>query len=178
MDCNWLTSKAETRVSPGKGHGSFATEHIRRGERVAAFGGWVVDRATLNTLPEENRFRSIQIDGELFLTSGPEADRGDYVNHSCAPNCGMYGSVIVVAMRDIEPGEELTFDYAMCDTTDYSEFECRCGADECRGNVTANDWRRPELINRYRGYHSTYVSDRIDDLETEGLEVSLLQQQG
>jgi len=47
---------------------------------------------------------------------GPDpAEAGDLVNHSCDPNCGLVGAVLVVAMRDIEPGEEITFDYAMSD---------------------------------------------------------------
>ena len=36
-----------------------------------------------------------------------------FVNHSCAPNMGFNGQVVLVAMRDVEPGEELTFDWAM-----------------------------------------------------------------
>lgn len=162
MHCNWLTPKAATRRAGSKGWGSFAAQPIQRGERIAAFGGFMVDLATLRTLPQERQYRSIQVDADLYLVSGPEPEPGDYINHSCAPNCGMSGSIIVVAMRDIDVDEELTFDYAMCDTTDYSEFDCTCGAAACRGQVTADDWQRPELIDRYRGYHSTYVNSLID----------------
>ena len=49
------------------------------------------------------------------------------MNHSCDPNCGIVGAVLLVAMRDIEPGDEICFDYAMTDTDDYDEFECTCG---------------------------------------------------
>ena len=47
MDYNWLTPKAQARPAGDKGWGSFAVEQINAGETVAAFGGWVVDRATL-----------------------------------------------------------------------------------------------------------------------------------
>ena len=47
MDYNWLTPKAQARPAGEKGWGSFAVEPISAGETVAAFGGWVVDRATL-----------------------------------------------------------------------------------------------------------------------------------
>ena len=66
------------------------------------------------------------------------------MNHSCEPNCGFLGNVILVTIRDIAAGEELTFDYAMSDGCDYDEFECRCGQPSCRGKVTGNDWMVPD----------------------------------
>jgi hypothetical protein len=68
-------------------------------------------------------------------------------------------------MRDIEPGEELTFDYAMCDGSRYDEFDCYCGGAHCRGRVTGEDWRRPELWQRYEGYFSPYLARRIEALK-------------
>ena len=64
-------------------------------------------------------------------------------------------------MRDIAPGEELCFDYAMTDSSDYDEFQCACGASSCRGVVRGDDWKRPELQDRYRGYFSTYLKKRM-----------------
>ena len=90
------------------------------------------------------------------------------VNHSCSPNCGMSGQTLVVAMRDIAPGEELTYDYAMSDGSPYDEFECHCGRPECRGKVTGSDWMRPELQVRYRGYFSPYLARRISQLAPVG----------
>lgn len=164
MDANWLTSKAETRLTEGKGHGAFAIEPIAAGETVAGFGGWVMTRADLATLPEERQHRSIQVDDDLFMVSAPEPERGDLVNHSCDPNCGLSGAILVVAMRDIEPGEELTFDYAMGDASDYDEFTCRCGCAACRGTVTGSDWRDPALHARYAGWFSPYLAKRIAGL--------------
>jgi hypothetical protein len=68
---------------------------------------------------------------------------------------------MLVAMRDIEPGEELTFDYAMCDASDYDEFACLCGTRSCRGIVTGADWRDPVLQAKYMGFHSPYLMKRI-----------------
>ena len=64
-------------------------------------------------------------------------------------------------MQPIASGEEICFDYAMCDSTPYDEFECVCGVPLCRGRVTQNDWTRPELQNRYQGYFSPYLARRI-----------------
>src|SRR5512137_2250210 len=98
------------------------------------------------------------MDDDLFLASTPPFDPADYVNHSCDPNCGIVGSVLLVTMRDVEAGEELCFDYAMTDTDDYDEFPCECGTVSCRGVITGADWKLPELQSRYEGFFSSYIA--------------------
>ena len=115
MDYNWLTPKAEARPAGDKGWGSFAIEPIEAGETVAAFGGWVTDRATLDAMSADRVARSIQIDDDLYLVADETPEPGDMLNHSCEPNAGLRGSSLLVAMRGIGIGEEITFDYAMCD---------------------------------------------------------------
>lgn len=166
MDYNWLTPKAVAEPAGAKGWGSFTHEPISKGETVAGFGGWVIERALLSTLSADRQARSIQVDEDLYLVSGDEREAGDMLNHSCEPNCGLSGSQLLVAMRDIEPGEELTFDYAMCDASDYDEFTCLCGADTCRGTVTGSDWRDPIVQAKYMGYFSPYLMKRISALPT------------
>jgi len=161
LDFNWLTPKAQARPAGEKGWGSFVIEPIAQGETVAAFGGWVVDRASLGTLSSDRQSRSIQVDDDLYLVSDDVPEPGDMLNHSCEPNLGIRGSTLVVAMRDIAPGEELTFDYAMCDASDYDEFTCLCQAPTCRGVVTGADWRNPMLQEKYRGWFSAYLGQRI-----------------
>ena len=161
VDFNWLTSKAEASPAGNKGWGSFVTEPIRAGETVAAFGGYVVSLATLETFGHDRQSRAIQIDDDLYLMSGELPEPGDMLNHSCEPTCGLVGSQLLVAMRDLEVGEELTFDYAMCDCSDYDEFECLCGEPTCRGVVTGSDWRKPELHAKYSGWFSPYLERRI-----------------
>ena len=166
MDFNWLTGKAEARPAGDKGWGSFATEPIPAGETVAAFGGWVVSRAVLSTMSHDRQGRSIQIDEDLYLVSSDTPEPGDMLNHSCEPNCGLAGSSLLVAMRDIEPGEELCFDYAMCDASDYDEFACLCGQPTCRGVVTGADWRDQVIQAKYLGFFSPYLNRRIAALPT------------
>jgi uncharacterized protein len=84
-----------------------------------------------------------------------------FINHSCAPNVGMGGNVVLVAMRDVEPGEELTIDYAMFDDYD-GAMACSCGSNDCRQMVGGRDWRRPDLQNRYRSWFSWYLQRKID----------------
>ena len=107
----------------------------------------------------------VQIEEDLFLTS--KGTLADYVNHSCNPNAGMYGATMLAAMRDIEPGEEVCWDYAMSDGSAYDEFDCTCQAPGCRHKVTGDDWRIPALWERYAGYFSPYLQRRIDRLRAE-----------
>lgn len=161
MDFNWLTPKAQARPAGDKGWGSYAVEPINAGETVAAFGGSVVPLAVLETFNDDRQSRSIQVDTDLYLVSGETPDAGDMLNHSCEPNCGLSGQILLVAMRDIEPGEELSFDYAMCDASDYDEFRCLCEEPTCREIITGSDWRDPDLQAKYAGWFSPYLARRI-----------------
>jgi uncharacterized protein len=158
---SWLHPDAEVRSANRKGLGIFATRPIPAGTTVAGFGGNVVERSEFETLDDDLQTHSIQMDERLYLVSLPPYAPADYVNHSCDPNCGIIGSALVVAMRDIAVGDEICFDYAMSDTNDYDEFVCECGAPSCRRLVTGGDWKRPELQERYRGWFSAYIERRI-----------------
>lgn len=168
MDFNWLSPKAQARPAGEKGWGSYAVEPIEAGETVAAFGGCIVPMAVLQTFSDDRQGRSIQVDADLYLVSGDTPDPGDMLNHSCEPNCGLLGQMLVVAMRDIVPGEELSFDYAMCDASDYDEFRCLCGESTCREIVTGSDWRDPVLQAKYAGWFSPYLARRIAALPSRG----------
>jgi hypothetical protein len=169
MGVCYLTPKARP-TTVALGHGSVATESISAGETIAAFGGRCVTRDELELLSSSQQRRSIQIDDTLFLAGALEPEPADFINHSCEPNCGMRGSVLVVALRDIAVGDELTYDYAMSDGSEDDEFECACGTASCRGKVTGHDWMLPELQLRYRGHFSPYLSRRIADLVPLGAE--------
>lgn len=167
---SYLTPKALTVDTPDRGRASMVVAPIRAGEVVAAFGGECMQRAQFETLDADRIRRSIQIGDDLFLVGAAQPDPADFINHSCEPNCGMSGDVTLVARRDLAPGEELTYDYAMSDGSDYDEFECHCGTPACRGKVTGNDWMLPELQVRYRGYFSGYLARRISSLVSVGAE--------
>ena len=161
MNMNFLTSRAQSFPAGVKGRGVFAIDPIASGDTVAGFGGYMVSADEFNALPARRMMHSIQMTDDLYLVGPHETEEADLVNHSCEPNCGLLGATILVAMRDIAPGEEITFDYATCDGSDYDEFECACGTASCRGKITGRDWLLPELQRRYRGWFSPYLTRRI-----------------
>ena len=155
---NLLASTVVSRSIPPKGFGSFARVQIPKNTHVATFGGPILTAPAFVVEPPDVRSRSIQIERDSFLTGPPQREPGDTINHSCEPNCGMRNATQIVTMRDVLEGEELTYDYAMSDTADYDEFRCGCGTESCRGQVTGNDWKLPEIQARYQGYFSPYIA--------------------
>ena len=159
----WFSPKVEKRVSGIEGRGLFALEAIDPGELVVMKGGHVFDRAERDRLAETLGPAEIQIDDDLFIGPVTQEEREAammHLNHSCDPNVGIQGQVAFVAMRAITTGEELAFDYATGDDDDW-DMACQCGAAECRGTITGQDWRKPELPRKYAGWFSHYLERRI-----------------
>ena len=71
------------------------------------------------------------------------------MNHSCDPNTWWSGSTCLVARRDIETGEEITYDYSTSDVDHVFEMECSCGSPLCRGTISNRDYLDPEWRQRY-----------------------------
>ena len=160
---SYLSPKVLVKASAIHGRGLFARERIGKGEIVCIKGGHVFDRRRLATLPPELGPAEIQIAEDLFI--GPvraeERDGGMiFSNHSCEPNIGVQGQIAFVAMRDVEAEEELTHDWATTDDDRY-EMACNCGAAACRRVITGQDWRKPELQQKYGDYMSWYLLEKI-----------------
>jgi len=138
------------------------------GERLAIFGGRVFP------VVEEVGDYALQID-EDFVIDGVSVNSGEFYedtfffNHSCEPNAGIKGQIFLVAMRDIAEGQEVTFDYAMClhetKGAPLYRMECLCGRTNCRGVITDNDWKLPELQKKYDGFFSWYLQEKINAMK-------------
>jgi hypothetical protein len=163
---SYIAPTLEAQALPQKGgHGLFAHHFTPAGTVLLVWGGSIVDGHHLAEVPPDNQPYSVQIEEDLYLVTLGEPEPADYINHSCDPNAGLCGQIVVVALRDVEPGEEICFDYAMSDGSPYDEFTCACGAPNCRGRVTGNDWMLPELQARYAGHFMPYLQRRIDRLQ-------------
>jgi hypothetical protein len=164
---SYLSPKVESRPHPTKGVcGVFCRELIRKDEIVALWGGKVLSAEEIDREMPNFTQQVLQIEDGFYLLS-PSMEPSDCFNHCCDPNVGLTGQIGLIAMRDIEPGEEVCLDYAMCDGSDYDEFPCSCGSPKCRGHITGEDWKRPELWERYDGYFSPYLQRRIAQLKKE-----------
>ncbi|MBK8264647.1 MAG: SET domain-containing protein-lysine N-methyltransferase [Nannocystis sp.] len=91
-------------------------------------------------------------------------DSADFINHSCDPNCGIRGHLLLFARSAIAMENELTFDYGTV-FVDHGrgrvEMSCSCRAAACRGLITSEDWQEPAFRRRHRGDLSFAVQERI-----------------
>ena len=166
----YLTDKCEVQnrdVTGGKA--VYARDAIEPGELIAVWSGRIVSTEELDELPAEIRRHTVQVEEGLYLASYRPDEGPDFINHSCEPNAGLEGQIAIVALTRIQPGEEVTIDYAMCDGSPYDEFDCECGSPMCRGRVTGEDWRIPILWERYAGHFSPYLERRIKALKRRRL---------
>lgn len=122
----------------GKGLGVFARRDMQAGHRICVCSGYITDIEHVTAM-------SLQLDEDVFLHGVGEFD--DYINHSCDPNCVVRfedGSAVLVVLKAIGAGEELTFDY---NTSDWDlveqgektnldlSFTCRCQSKNCVGEI-------------------------------------------
>lgn len=164
-----LSEKVEVRGSSIDKRGLFAKEFIHAGEIVYIKGGHILSRDELFSSGVINSYLPISDDFFLGAVSAEEEEHIKlYNNHSCDPNCGMHGEISFVAIRDIQPGEELTVDYAFIDNEDYS-FECQCGSEKCRHTVTGFDWKIKQLQDEYYPFFAQYLKDKIDKMRSKSL---------
>ncbi|MFA5830570.1 MAG: SET domain-containing protein [Candidatus Paceibacterota bacterium] len=166
---SWIHPSLEVRGSKTEGKGVFAKEDIKQGERLAIFGGTVLTIDEMNKLPEQNQSHLMQIEERfVFGTTSSNPEDTDYFNHNCNPNAGFHGQIFLVAMRDIAKDEEITFDYAMIISESVGvsipediDMDCHCGAPNCWKRFTENDWKIPELREKYQDYFSEYIKRKI-----------------
>ena len=131
-----LAAGVEVGPSPIEGSGLFAARPFTEGEVVAVLGGRVVDDAGWAAAAARGPVSGYAIaEGRHVLQD--EDDPARFGNHSCAPTTSLVDDVTLVAARAIEPGEELTSDYATMTADPRWSMPCRCGTTSCRGTITA-----------------------------------------
>jgi SET domain-containing protein len=118
--------------------GCYTTTAIRKGLRVAEYTGPRLTKAEADAAYKNSSITylfglgdgSVVIDGQCTAM---------YINHSCDPNCETTeedGRVWIHAIRNIAPGEEITYDYCLYDSgPGDGEALCNCGAVKCRGTM-------------------------------------------
>ncbi len=164
----WISPKAEVKNSPTHGLGLFAKESIKEGEVAVIWGGNFVNE--VEAQKAERQGKAVQkIDDDLFDVFDYDKRHDDPTynhNHSCNPNTWMKDEVAIIAKHDIEPGEELTIDYAMFVIDDEYVLpgDCQCDSPLCRHTITGKDWRRKDLQEKYRGHFSPFLKRQIAKL--------------
>jgi hypothetical protein len=138
----------QVRVSPVHGRGVFATRRIEKGERIIEYLGQRVshdeaDRRYEDKDENDSHTFLFIVDSKTVIDAGVDGNDARFFNHSCNPNCESVVEnrrVFIEALRAIEAGEEMTYDYQLYKDEDDPEnidevFACRCGFEQCRGTM-------------------------------------------
>lgn len=149
-----MPSKIVRRNSKIHGQGVFATAPIAKGEEIVEYKG------KLRTHDEVDEEYGGEDTGHTFLfilndhyviDGNINGNVARWINHGCAPNCKAFvigdesddprkDRVVIEALRDIRPEEELTYDYDIQIGEPITDEErklwaCRCGAPNCTGTM-------------------------------------------
>lgn len=155
------------RISDSIGHGVFALKRIPRGTIT-----WALDYLDHVFTPEQvAKLPSVYhpiIDRYAFRDNRDRAvlcwDHGRFVNHSCESTTLPLGSICEIAVRDIEPGEQITSDYVTLNLE--KPMRCQCGAARCRGTMD------PAHLSQYVSAIDSQIAAIVPDLQ--GLEQPVL----
>jgi hypothetical protein len=143
----------ELRETKDRGRGIFACAPIKKDEVIAEFDGAMYDY-DYEDWNDDLADHVIQFERRKWRDSMGIAK---YLNHSCDPNCGIKELFIIVAMRDISPGEELVWDYDMSEDNYHWDMDCHCGSPLCRGTIGAFRRLSQSIREKYRGYISDWL---------------------
>jgi SET domain-containing protein len=111
------------------GLGLFTLKPIKAGRRIIEYTGVLITNEEAERKGGKYLFG---IDEKYTLDGSPRSNKARYVNHSCRPNAEAYivgRRVWIYSARDIEEGEEITFDYGADYFDDHIRPKgCRCAA--------------------------------------------------
>lgn len=130
------------RHSPIHGMGCFAIANIAKGTRIIEYVGQKISKAESLLRCEENNEYIFSLDEQFDLDGNVGWNPAKFINHSCSPNCEAElteGRIWIVALREIQPGEEISFNYGY-ELENYKEHLCRCGAANCLGYIVAEEF--------------------------------------
>jgi SET domain-containing protein len=147
----------EVRGSDIHGRGVYATTFIPKETRIVEYVGERVDKEEserrawkqMEKAEREGAVYIFTLSKRWDIDGNVPWNTARLINHSCDPNCEAWiegRRIFLYALRDIEAGEELGFDYGF-DVENYEDHPCRCGSDGCVGYIVSREqW--PELRKR------------------------------
>ena len=131
----------------GSGWGLRSTQVIKKGAFIIEYVGELItmdeyrSRMAANQLSGEENYYYLTIDSHRMIDAGPKGNLARFMNHSCDPNCitqkwTVNGDTRVglFAIKDVQPGTELTFNYQF-ETVGDNKKQCMCGASNCSGLI-------------------------------------------
>lgn len=137
---NHQIAEMRQRVSDGQ-NALFATRSFQPGEVIADFSA--------GTIAAEPTYLTVQVGVGKHITLQPEFLQ--YINHSCEPNVFFNTTTMqVVALKNIEAEEEMSFFYPSTEWKMTQSFRCYCGNAACIGEIRGAAYLSKEAQEKYR----------------------------
>lgn len=139
----------EIRSSDIAGKGAFALRRIPKNKRLIEYTGERVPHEVADARYDEEEKQGnyhtvlFSVDDKTVIDANVDGNDARFFNHSCGPNCTseiVRKRVYLRTLREIMPGEELTYDYEIPNEGEteeeaFQKYPCHCGADNCRGTL-------------------------------------------
>ncbi|GIW65978.1 MAG: SET domain-containing protein-lysine N-methyltransferase [Candidatus Parcubacteria bacterium] len=141
------------------GLGLFAKKDFKKNDIILEFIGKIISRDHFNKIKSKKIKKiiddySIQIDEDIFIVGTGKNKKiyDDFINHSCDPNSYVYingNKVILIALKNIKQGEEITYDYSTTMYKDSWSIKCNCGSKICRKKIREFRFLPPKIKIKY-----------------------------
>lgn len=163
----WVDERVAVADSVIEGRGLVAIAAIPEATVVIRLGGRLVSTEELAALvaaadadPAVPYVDTVTVHEDEHLVL-PPASVAHHANHSCEPTLWHVGAHELATRHPLAAGDELTVDYATLSGADGLDLSCRCGSGRCRGRITSDDWRLPDLWERYGTHWTPALAARI-----------------
>ena len=143
-----MSDPFELRSSPIHGQGVFALRRIRKGRRLIEYIGERITPEAADLRYDDDAMDKphtflFTVDAQTIIDAAVGGNEARFINHSCDPNCEAVddgGRIFIETIRNIRPGEELSYDYHLERDGRWRKewavrYACRCGAANCRGTL-------------------------------------------
>lgn len=159
---NLLQNKNKIYLNKSLIHGTgiFAGKPYKKGEVVVILEGKKITKKYRGPIDDKEFANWFEISQDVWVD--PKIPLS-HINHSCEPNLGMTDSITFVALRDIAKGEELTFDYSICDSEVEWVVPCLCKSLNCRKQIRSIQFLPKETYNKYMPYIPLYFQKKYKE---------------
>ncbi len=150
-----MASKIHVRRSAIHGNGVFAATAIPAGTRLIEYQGRVMTHRQADTLydgsSETGHTFLFTLNDKYILDANVGGNAARWINHGCDPSCNAVleedekgrlrrDRVFIESKRDIQAGEELTYNYGIVLEERQTPrlktiWACRCGSPKCTGTM-------------------------------------------
>jgi hypothetical protein len=154
------------------GKAVYASKKFSEGSVILKFGGEIVSEETIREKLGSRMDHFLQVSNKHFW--GPSGGADDYVNHSCNPNSGLVfkgKSIYLVAIKNINPDTEITWDYSTSSFNTSWKMKCGCNDPLCRHEITGFEYLDKKIQKKYLdlGIVAPFIKHHLEDEKSAGI---------